>query len=144
MKGKKIEYSYFKKFIGKWNTEGRLLNSNENEEVKIKGTDTYELILDGFFILHKADVLIGKQRSRTHEIIGVGTRNNFLMQHFNNNGTSGSMTATRKYGTWSYNGNGLRFRGKFSKKGNEFSGVWEQRSRSKWTDFIEIKLSKKN
>jgi hypothetical protein len=142
MKSKKIEHSPFNKFIGKWNTEGRLLNTTEDKEVKIKGTDTYELILEGFFILHKANVLMGKQRSLTFEIIGMGTNNNFVMQHFNNGGTAGLMTATLKNGTWNYRGNELRFRGKFSKNGTEFSGVWEQRRTSKWIDFIEIKLSK--
>lgn len=141
MKKKKIVHSHFKKFIGKWNTAGRLLNT-KGKEVKIKGTDTYELILDGFFILHKANVFMGKQRSRTYEIIGMGTDNNFMMQHFNNSGTSGLMTATLKNGIWNYAGSELRFKGKFSRKGNEFSGVWKQRSRNKWIDFIEIKLSK--
>lgn len=68
MKIKKIKNSHFNKFLGKWKTEGRILKTDRNPETKIKGTDSYELILDDRFILHKANVLMGKQRSRTYEM----------------------------------------------------------------------------
>ena len=55
----RIEDSPFNKLIGQWETEGRRL---ENPETEIKGKDIYSPILDGFFILHKADVEIGKEK----------------------------------------------------------------------------------
>lgn len=144
MKSKKIKDSQFKKFIGKWSTEGRILETNENPSIKIKGTDTYELILDGFFILHKANVLMGKDISQTYEIIGIGkSEKQFTMQHYDNSGALGLMSATLKNGTWNYAGKELRFTGRFNRNGNEFSGLWQKLNKSKWVDFIEINLSKK-
>lgn len=53
----KIETSNFKRFIGIWKTTGQI--STENQTLNLSGTDTYELILDGNYILHKADVIMG-------------------------------------------------------------------------------------
>jgi major membrane immunogen (membrane-anchored lipoprotein) len=143
MKNKQIKNSHFKKFLGKWKTEGRILKTSKHPETKIKGTDSYELILDDRFILHKANVLMGKQRSQTYEIIGIGkSSKTFTMQHYDNSGASGFMSATFKNGKWNHLGEDLRFTGKFSKNEKEFSGLWERFSRKKWRDFIEIKLTK--
>lgn len=144
MKTKQIKNSHFKKFLGKWKTEGRILKTDKHPETKIKGADSYELILDGRFILHKANVLMGKQRSQTYEIIGIGkSGKTYTMQHYDNSGDSGFMSATCKNGKWNHLGKELRFTGKFSKNEKEFSGLWERFSRNKWRAFIEIKLTKK-
>ena len=58
------------KLTGIWRTEGLLRTPEGALTIKISGTDTYKWILDGPFLLHKAEVLIGKDKSETHEIIG--------------------------------------------------------------------------
>lgn len=144
MENIKIEASDFQKFLGTWHTVGRILNKNPNDEVHIKGIDTYELILDGHFILHKADVLMGKTQSLTHEIIGFDhAKNHFTTQHFDNSGNSGHMQAMVKNGLWTYQGESLRFTGKFSDQDRVFGGVWTQlKADQTWQDFIEIRLTK--
>ena len=62
-----IETSIFKRLIGVWKTSGRILS--DGKTLILRGTDSYEIILDGNFILHKADVLMGNERSETVEII---------------------------------------------------------------------------
>jgi len=61
----KIETSNFKRLIGIWKTTGQI--SIENQTFNLTGTDTYELILEGNNILHKADVIMGNEKSETLE-----------------------------------------------------------------------------
>lgn len=99
MANNRIENTDFNKLIGKWKTEGRVLTTGNNSEMKIKGTDTYEIILDGFFILHKADVLMGNENSQTYELIGLDNNDQrAIFEHYNNQGSSGRMTGHLKNG----------------------------------------------
>lgn len=137
----RIEDSPFNKLIGQWETEGRRL---ENPETEIKGKDIYSPILDGFFILHKADVEIGKEKSQTYEIIGPDqSGNQAKMQHYNNSGASGIMLGRLKGDSYSINGEKLRFKGRFGHNNNTLTGMWQQLTDKKeWRDFIVIKLTK--
>lgn len=55
---KKNEQAYHElnKFVGIWNTDALIPSTDHNPEIKIQGTDRYEWILDGVFLLHTADV----------------------------------------------------------------------------------------
>ena len=53
----KIAETGFKRLIGIWKTEGTI--KNEEGDVTLEGTDSYELILDGNYILHRANVKMG-------------------------------------------------------------------------------------
>jgi len=144
MKTNEQAYNQLSKFNGSWNTEGLMPSSNGSPEIKIIGTDNYEWIADGFFLLHTADVIIGNDNSKTHEIIGYDSLNNhYTMQHYNNKGNSGFMTATVNDGLWTFSGDSLRFKGGFNEHGDVFSGVWEQFTNGKtWSHLMNIKLSK--
>jgi len=144
MVNKGIEYEYLNKFAGRWNTEGKIPSSETSPEINISGTDTYEWILGGFFLLHKADVIIGNEKSETFEVIGFDKESGkYNMQHFNNQGNSGFMSAYCENGTWIFQGETLRFRGGFKKDNKEFSGIWEiSNDHKNWTHFMDIKLTK--
>lgn len=121
-----------------------MLAADQNSEMKITGTDTYELILDGFFILHKADVLMGNERSQTIEIIGFdATNNQAILDHYNNQGFSGKMTGTVKRNELKIAGKELRFQGRLNEGGNQINGTWERLdNRQEWKSFLRIKLTK--
>jgi hypothetical protein len=92
-----IENSEFQKLIGEWKTEGRILAKGNEPEIHISGTDSYEWILDGYYILHKADVLMGEIRGQTYELISLdeaGTKAKF--EYYNNQGVSGKMVGMLK------------------------------------------------
>lgn len=131
------------KFVGHWNTEGKIPATNTTPEIKISGTDIYEWLSGKFFLLHKADVLIGNEKSETLEIIGFDKQNEkYTMQHYDNNGNSGFMTATYEKGIWTFLGENLKFTGGFKKEDNEFSGIWQQLADgNNWTHFMDIKLT---
>jgi hypothetical protein len=140
------EYNELGRFVGRWNTEGKILATDSTPEVKIVGTDNYEWLPGGYFLLHKADVLIGDDKSETFEVIGFDqSSGKYTMQHYDNKGDSGLMTATYEKGVWIFLGETLRFTGGFKKEDKEFSGIWEQLTDGKnWTHFMDIKLTKKD
>ena len=141
---KDLAYEQLGKFAGRWNTEGRVVATNGAPEIRVFGTDTYEWLPGGFFLLHKVDVLIGDEKNETLEIIGFDEHaEKYTMQHYDNNGNSGFMTATCEEEVWTFIGEGLRFTGGFKNDDEEFSGIWEQSPDGKiWTHFMDIKLNK--
>ena len=144
MENNRINNTHFKKLIGKWKTEGLILKTDKNPEMKITGTNTYETILGGFFILHKADVLMGNERSQTYEIMGLDlTNNEAILQHYNNQGSSGKMTAILKKDELKIKGERLRFKGKFSNKDKEITGTWEKLTdQDNWIEFLKVNFKK--
>lgn len=137
------EYELLNKFVGTWQTKGKVLASKQSPEIVIKGTDSYEWLPGEYFLIHKADVMMGKKRNQTLEVIGYDAQKQaFFMQHFDNQGNSGLMFATCKEDTWEFAGEFLKFVGGFKKDDQEFSGQWLQRSNDQWIYFMDIKLTK--
>ncbi len=63
-KNKSIEHTHLSKFVGKWQTEGCILPTDTDPEIKFTGTDVYEWLPGEFFLLHKVDVMIGKDQTK--------------------------------------------------------------------------------
>jgi hypothetical protein len=144
MKTKGFEYQLLSKFMGKWNTTGTIPASDKSPEIKISGTDTYEWLPGGYFLLHKVDVLMGNDRNETFEVIGFDEHeNHYTMQHYDNKGNSGLMIASCKDGVWTFLGENLKFTGGFKNQDNEFSGIWERSTDGQsWEHLMEIRLFK--
>jgi hypothetical protein len=132
------------KFVGRWSTEGIIPATGMTPEVRICGTDTYDWLPGGFFLVHKVDVFVGSDKNETLEIIGFDKKiGAYTMQYYDNKGHSGFMTATCIDGVWTFTGETLRFNGGFKKDDKEFSGVWEQSTDGNtWFHFMDIKLTK--
>ena len=144
MESKEVAYSHLDKFAGKWNTKGLILPTSNSAGIEVSGTDTYEWLPGNFFLLHKVDVKIGSDIVQTHEIIGFDEPNsNFTMQHYDNKGNSGLMTATLMDDLWIFKGETLLFKGGFSENDTVFSGVWEQLNNEKiWVPYMNIRLER--
>lgn len=140
---KKIEKSNFKRLVGIWETTGEIKLGQE--KLKLIGIDSYELILDGNFILHKADVKMGNDRSETFEIIGLeNSSDKAKMQYFNTKGEEGIMWSSIFNNEFKIEGNGLKFKGTINEENTRISGKWYiQAENEEWTDFIDLNLEKK-
>jgi hypothetical protein len=105
----------------------------------------YEWLPGKFFLLHTADVIVGNDRSQTHEIIGFEkARNAIVMRYYDNRGDTGEMIATIKDNSWTFQGKSLRFTGEFSQNDSIFSGVWEQSTDGvNWAHYMDIQLAKR-
>ncbi len=138
----KIENSNFKRLIGVWKTTGNIRSGQDN--MKLIGTDSYELILDGNYILHKADVKMGNERSETFEIIKLDNAlDTATMQYFNSKGEEGIMRSSIINNEFKIEGNGLKYKGILNEENTLISGKWYVQSKNKkWEDFIELNLEK--
>ena len=144
MSNLRIDKSEFIKLIGNWKTEGRILAKGQEAENRISGTDSYELILDGYYILHQADVWIGESRGKTLELISLGDNpDQAAFSYYNNQGESGKMTGKLQNNRLTLEGDGLRFEGLLNDEGSGLTGVWRLGDgQGQWVDWMELKLSK--
>lgn len=143
MNPNRIDNTEFTKLLGQWKTEGTILRDLHKPAQKFSGTDTYELILDGFYILHRADVLMGDVRSETVELIGFDeSTQQAYFEYYNNYGVSGKMTGHLEDNELEIIGDDLRFDGWLSKNYDTLTGVWDRFEDNNWIRFLEIKLTK--
>jgi hypothetical protein len=131
-------------FVGKWNTQGQIKESPFGPTGKIIGTDTYEWLSGGFFLIHRVNVRMGDQRNESIEIIGYDTSSKtYPMHSFDSQGNSIVMQASVVGDTWTFIGESMRFTGAFSDDGKSISGKWEYLSDdSNWHHWMEVKLTK--
>lgn len=138
----KIENSNFKRLVGVWKTTGDIKSGQDN--LKLIGIDSYELILGGNYILHKADVKMGNDRSETLEIIKLdNSLDNAKMQYFNTKGEDGIMISSIINSEFKIEGTGLKFIGVINEENTKISGKWYiQTKNEEWADFIDLNLEK--
>jgi hypothetical protein len=131
-------------FVGKWITEGQIKESPFGPAGKLIGTDTYQWLAGGFFLIHRVDVRMGDQTNESIEMIGYDASNNtYPMHSFDSQGNSIIMQASVTGDTWTFTGESMRFTGVFSKDRNSISGKWEYLSDdSKWHHWMDVKLTK--
>jgi len=136
------ETNNFKRLIGTWKTEGVVLTGNEKSA--LIGTDSYGFILDGNYILHKADVTMGNEKSHTFEIISFdNTPEKANMQYYNSKGESGGMTAFLNADIFIINGDKIKFEGRIDAANTKVVGKWfVQGEGGQWTDFIDLTLTR--
>jgi hypothetical protein len=76
--------------VGRWNTSGYVIG---DPQVPVEGTDVYELLPGGYFLVHHVDVTVGEQRVRAIEIIGEPNSESdaFLARSFDSEGNFETM-----------------------------------------------------
>lgn len=111
------------KLIGKWTLTGRSLNAKEDD---IKGSASFEWILDGFFILHKGEMQADNFKIQSWAIIGYDSETDTFPEVVYGNMSSLSLTYA-----WQIKGNevthwttGSKYTGKFSDEGKILDGGW--------------------
>ena len=131
--------------IGKWNTKGQIKAEGEMPAINIKGTDSYEWVLNGSFILHKVDVVMGEDRTEAFELIGEfdSISRTYKMRSFDNHGKFTTMEAIfDESGALHILGDIMR--AKLSVyDSNNMSAQWEKLVDSKnWQSWMDLRFSK--
>jgi hypothetical protein len=131
-------------FVGTWNTEGEIKESPFGPAGKLVGSDTYEWLAGGFFLIHRVDVRMGSQKNESIEIIGYDAPSkSYRMHSFDSQGNSVVMQAGVAGNTWTFSGESMRFKGTFREDGKSISGKWEYLGDdSNWHHWIDVKLTK--
>jgi hypothetical protein len=78
---------------GRWQTSGRVI---DEPEIPVVGTDTYEVLQGGYFLVHHVDVTVGEHPVRAIEIIGEpdAVSGGFLSRSFDSDGNTELMRVT--------------------------------------------------
>jgi hypothetical protein len=78
---------------GDWATDGHVVG---DPPVPVRGTDIYEVLAGGYFLVHRVDVTVGDQEVQAVEVIGEPTSdgNGFLARSFDNEGNAEVMRVT--------------------------------------------------
>ena len=90
--------------VGRWRSEGHIVG---DQPVPITGTDIYEWLAGGFFLVHHVDVVIGEQRVQALELIGPydPATDAFTARAYDNLGSITVMRArVDEQGVWRFTG----------------------------------------
>lgn len=133
-----------KRFIGKWNTTGKIYESEGRPAVSIGGVDRYEWLLDNKFILHQVDVIMGESNHCSLEVICPDLEGKYskvvAVEADGSTETSKIMVNEHDINIL---GDRLRFKGKFDEEFRQIKGCWQQiNGQEEWIDFMEIQLDK--
>ena len=139
----KIKASNFKRLIGNWETEGTILT--EKDDSKLIGTDSYEFILDGTCILHKAAVMMGNEKSETFELIMLDdSADEAKMHYYNSKAEHGVMKGFLTNNDFKIEGEKLKLTGTLNDENSLLTGKWYlQTGDNVWEEFIDLKLTKR-
>ena len=137
------EHRLLEPFVGLWHTRGQVRASLDSPPAEIEGTDRYEWVPGGFFLLHRVDVRIGGAPAQALEVIGWDAAGgSYFMHAYDDHGNAGTMRASVREGVWSFTGDAERFTGGFSDGGRTLSGHWERREGSEWIPWMDVRLTK--
>ena len=92
--------------VGRWRSEGHIVG---DPAVPITGTDSYEWLAGGFFLLHHVDVMVGDQQVQALELIGEydPATDSFTARAYDNLGNVTVMRArVDAQGVWRFTGGG--------------------------------------
>jgi hypothetical protein len=92
--------------VGRWRSEGRIVGE---VPVPISGTDVYEWLPGGYFLVHHVDVVIGQQKLQALELIGEydPATDLFTARAYDNLGNVTVMGArVDEQGVWRFTGGG--------------------------------------
>jgi hypothetical protein len=92
--------------VGRWRSQGHIVG---DPAVPITGTDVYEWLAGGFFLVHHVDVVIGDQQVRALELIGSydPATDAFTARAYDNLGNVTIMRArVDGQGVWRFTGGG--------------------------------------
>jgi hypothetical protein len=78
---------------GRWDTSGHVVGE---PRIPVVGTDVYEVLAGGYFLVHHVDVTVGEQRVRAIEVIGEpdAAGGGYLARSFDSDGNAELMRVT--------------------------------------------------
>lgn len=129
--------------IGNWKQEGHF---TAEPTTKIMGTQSYEWMEGGFFLLSKWSSGFSGYMNGGLLIIGYHSPSeDFLMHYFDHEGSIRRYTMTLNEGVLKIIGETERYTGAISEDGKSITGFWEQTDNGKqWKILYESKFTKQS
>jgi Protein of unknown function (DUF1579) len=138
-------------WVGKWNTEGQSYaegHSNESlqvSSVKMTSVETFEWLLDGFFLVHRWDGRVGNAQFKGMEVIGYdASSQTYCSRFFDNAGNAPTYQVTVRDNVWTYIGELQRATFAFSDDGNTMTTHWDWKKTDSenWLPLCDLKVTK--
>ena len=137
----------FEPIIRLWKTSGTVFDERGTAIQTISGTDEYEWMVGGHWVIHRIDVMMGDQRSQGLELIGdrdAGT-GRYRMRAFDAGGFFSTMTALPQAdGSFLIEADGVRTT--FTPPGSDrpfMTAVWERQMDDRpgaWVRWMDVRL----
>jgi uncharacterized protein DUF1579 len=130
---------------GQWNTSGIILGPDPTQAARIHGTDNYEWVSGGHFLLHRVNVLMGDTPTEAVELIGYDPETGkFPMRSFDDNGNCTTMFgAMDAHGTFTIDGGKIRATLKPNLDASALDVLWEQSEDVlHWEPWLKMTLEK--
>jgi len=126
--------------VNKWRTAGQVFDASGAEVMKVEGTDEYEWMPGGQWVIHRIDVMMGDDHTQALELIGDPAEDGtFTMRAFDASGAFDTMTLTVRGRTFHTQGDGVRNTLTVADDGASMSVVWEQQTDDQnWFRWMEL------
>ncbi len=130
--------------IAIWRTTGRVFDEHGAEVMRVDGTDAYEWMPGGHWIIHHIDVMMGDDRTRALEMIGDPSDDgSFVMRAFDASGAFDTMTLRANGREFHTQGDGVRNTLTVAPDGGAMAAVWErQRDDGSWVRWMELDFAR--
>jgi hypothetical protein len=118
--------------VKNWRTSGRMFDADGAEVMRVEGTDEYEWMPGGQWVIHRVDVMMGDNHTQALELIGDPAEDgSFTMRAFDASGAFDTMTLTVRDRTFHTEGDGVRNILTVADDGASMAVVWEQQTDDK-------------
>jgi hypothetical protein len=136
--------SKYEIFIGTWNTQGEVRETDAGPAGMLRATDTYRWLPGRHFIVHEVDARFGEQPARSMEVMGFdAAKGRHVSTSYDDQGITESFVLELDGRRWAILGKSVRFHGSFDAKKNRLSGLWELKGRrARWQPWIELELKR--
>jgi len=130
--------------LGLWKTSGRVLSPSGEPEIEITGTDEYELMIGGRWVMHRVDVMMGVQQVQALEMIGQPDDDRALrMRAFDASGGYDEMKLSLlDDGVMLLEGEGIRSTLRVAADETSMEALWERELDGGWIRWMEMSFEK--
>jgi hypothetical protein len=138
----------FEPIIGRWQSSGTVLDESGAEVGTIAGTDVYEPMVGGRWILHHVDVMVGDDHVQALELIGQPDQDasSFHFRAFDASGDYTVMVATpQEDGSWHISGDGVRTTLWPTQPDQTMTAVWERQAEDdpeRWVRWMDMRFAR--
>jgi hypothetical protein len=139
-------------FVGRWNVAGVQLASRVGPAAEISGTERFEWLEGGHFLLHHFDARVGGAPAACIEVTGYDpTTGTYPTHTYYNTGQRAEWRLAERDGTWTLTGEWpiageatqVRCTIEFADEGNTRTSKWESSSDgSRWETFWTVKATR--
>jgi hypothetical protein len=125
--------------VGRWRTSGSVHDETGTEVMTIQGTDEYEWMPGGHWLIHRVDVLMGADRTQALELIGdPDDAGSFAMRAFDASGAFDTMTLTVRDDGFHTEGDGVRNTLTVAPDAQSMSARWERQLDGAWIHWMDL------